>query len=104
MGHSCYLRRCCDDAQKGTGAANLTACLAQLTLLPLVSAPSFHFVNFLRGTGHSTGQWGASGPPCTGRSNHGRRRLFCPPWGTDLGMLEDGSPPGETGRAAVPDG
>ena len=30
--------------------------------------------------------------------------FFSPPGGTDFGMLEDGGPPGETGRAAVPDG
>ena len=30
--------------------------------------------------------------------------FFSPPGGTDFGIQEDGGPPGETGRAAVPDG
>ena len=30
--------------------------------------------------------------------------FFGPPGGTNLGILEDGGPPGETGRAPVPDG
>ena len=30
--------------------------------------------------------------------------FFGPPGGTNLGILEDGGPPGETGRATVPDG
>ena len=30
--------------------------------------------------------------------------FFAPPGGTNLGILEDGGPPDETGRAPVPDG
>ena len=42
-------------------------------------------------------------PLAPGALATGAAAFFSPPGGTDFGILEDGGPPGETGRAAVPD-